>query len=543
MKKLFIVVLSALLILVGCGGSGGASDNVLKVAMGGDAKLLDPAIISDSLTANVLAQVYEGLYALDKDGNVEPQLAAEMPTVSDDKLTYTIKLKEGVKWSDGEALTADHFIYAWKRATAIGMADAYYSQFISMNIKGAVDGGDIDAMPDFGAVAKDEHTIEITLVQDVPYFTALLTNSVFYPLRKDVIEAGGDYKKSEWADSTDVPTISAFKFSSINIKDEIVLVKNEEYYDKDNVKIDGVSFKVMPDQDSQVNAFTTGDIDYATSVNRESALKDDMKESLFVIDPFVVNYYILVNAGEENDGSTDALKALKDPEVRKAISYGVDRKAILQVLGYGDLAYELHGLVPVGIPGVNGDFRTEADAAGKYAETDVDKAKAIMESKGYSASNMLTMSYSYNDNTMHKDVAQTLQASLKEIYIDLQLDTQEVQAFFAARDEGKFEIARHAMTADFIDPMAYLSMYYGFDKGANTVDDAKFEELIDAANALSGKDRLDALHVAEKYLVEENAYVIPLFGYAEPYLLNPKVKGITSSPEGHYYLKGASFTE
>lgn len=543
MKKVVLVLLTALLVLVGCGGSGGAGDNVLKVALGGDANLLDPSIISDSISSNIVAQVYEGLYKLDATGNVEPQLAEGMPTVSDDKLTYTIKLKEGLKWSDGEPLTAEHFVYAWKRATAIGMADAYYSQFISLNIKGAIDGGDVDAMPDFGAVAKDDHTIEITLVQDVPYFTALLTNTVFYPLRQDFIDANGDYKESTWADNTDAPTVSAYKYSSINIKDEVVLVKNDEYYNKDAVKLDGVSFKVMSDQDSQVNAFTTGDIDFATSANRESALKDDMKESVFVIDPYVINYYILVNAGEENDASTDALKALKDPEVRRALSLGVDRKAILQVLGYGDLAYELHGLVPVGIPGVNGDFRTEADAEGEYAYTDVEKAKEIMKSKGYSESNMLTMSYSYNDNTMHKDVAQTLQSAFKEIYIDLQLDTQEVQAFFAARDEGKFEIARHAMTADFIDPMAYLSMYYGFDKGANTVDDAHFETLIDQANALSGTERLAGLHTAEKYLVEEMNYVIPLFGYAEPYLLNTKVKGITSSPEGHYQLQNAYFEE
>ena len=542
-KKFVIMLMTAMLLLTACGGSSG-SENVLHVAKGGDARQLDPAIVSDSITANILQQMYEGLYSLDKDGYVVADLAVGAPEVSADGLVYTIKVKEGVKWSDGEPLVAEHFIYAWKRSVSMGVIDAYYSQFISNNVVNAVDGAPLSEMGDFGAKALDEHTIEITLKAPVPYFEAVLTSTVFTPVRQDFIDSkGDDYKSSTWADDVEAPVLGAFKPESINIKDEIVLVKNDEYYDADKVKLDGVTFKVMADQDSQVNAFATGDIDFATSVNRESALKDDMSESLFVIDPYVVNYYILVNSGEENDGSTDALKALKDPEVRRAISLGVDRKAMLQVLGYGDLAYELHGLVPKGIPGVAGDFRTEADDKDLLAYTDVAAAKAIMEAKGYGPDNMLAMKYAYNDNQMHKDVSQSLQASLKEIYIDLTLETQEVQAFFAERDKGNFELARHAMSADFIDPMAYLSMYYGFDLAANTVDSAEFEKLVDEANAKSDAERMEGLHKAEEYLVKDQSFVIPLFGYSDPYLLNSKVKGITSSPEGRYVLKFAEFAE
>ena len=105
------------------------------------------------------------------------------------------------------------------------------------------------------------------------------------------------------------------------------------------------------------------------------------------------------------------------------------------------------------------------------------------------------------------------------------------------RDKGDFEICRHAMTADFIDPMAYLSMYVGSTTPGNIVDDAKYEELVAAANAIDDKtERMNALHAAENYLVGEQHYVIPLFGYAEPYLMSSKVTGVTHSPEGHYQL-------
>lgn len=546
MKKLFTLAVCSLVVLAGCGGDGGNnSDGVLKVGVGGDISHLDPATADDSITANILNQTYEGLYTLDTDGNAVPNLATEDAKVSEDGLTYTVTLKDGIKWSDGQDLKAEDFVYAWKRAAAIGNADAYYSQFITANIAGVVEGGKIEEMTDFGAVAKDDKTIVITLKQRTPYFQALLTNTVFYPLRKDFVEAdGADYKSSEWSNNPEAPVLSAFKFSSINIKDEVVLAKNESYYDADKVKLSGVSFKVMPDMDSETNAFKTGDLDFATSVNRETALNSDLKENVYVIDPFVCNYFMLVNAGDENDGSSDALKALKDPEIRKAISMGIDRAAILQILGYGDLAYELHGLIPNGIPGAAKDFREEADEAGAYAATDVEAAKKIMESKGYSASKMLKVSYSYNDNQMHKDVAQSMQASLKNIYIDLELTPTEKEAFFTARDKGDFELARHAMTADFIDPMAYLSMYYntpGSATAGNTADDKKYEELVDKANKLDGAERMNALHEAEKYLIQEQNYIIPLFGYSEPYLLNSSVKGITSSPEGHYRLHNAYF--
>lgn len=545
MKKLLQLAacfLMAATVLTGCGG-GSSNDGVLKVGVGGDTAFLDPAVVDDSITANILAQTYEGLYKLDTEGNPQPLLATALPEISEDGLTYTIKLVDGVNWSDGTPLKAGDFVYAWKRACAMGIADAYYSQFISTYIAGAEDTMEMADMTEFGATAPDDKTIVITLKQKTPFFTALLTNTVFYPVRQDFIEANTtDYKESTWADSVDAPVIGAFKYTGINTKSEIATVKNENYYNADKVKLAGVNFIVMADMDSQTNAFEIGDLDFATSINKNTAFKkEELNAQIFKIDPFVCNYYVLLNAGQENDESTDGLKALKDPEIRKAISMGIDRKAILEVLNYGDLAYELHGLVPKGVPGATGDFREEADSTLELAATNKEEAKKIMESKGYSADNMLNISYSYNDNQMHKDVSQSMQASLKDIYVNVTLNKTEKEAFFDQRDKGQFEMARHAMTADFIDPMAYFSMYVGFNLAGNTVDDATYESMIADANVLEGADRMNALHDAEAYLVNEQNYVIPLFGYTEPYLLNSEVTGITSSPEGHYDLRFASF--
>lgn len=547
MKKLMAYGLSFLMALTCLTGCGGGEQADLRVAVGGDTDDLDPAIVDDSITANILAQVYEGLYELDTDGNVVTNLATDMPEISEDGLTYTIKMRGDTKWSDGEPVKASDFVYAWKRAV---ITQGYYTQFIwqyitgtSHMVKDKKTGKEseqpytkMSELKDFGAVALDDTTIQITLKAKCPYFTSLLTNTVFYPIREDYLKENakeGKLTDSTWANNEDVPYNGAFKVTSVNTKDEVFMVKNDEFYDAKKVSLNSVSFKVMADMDAQTSAFESGDLDFATSCNIDTIrAKEDLKKQSWKIDPFVCNYYILINAGDENTN-----EVLKDPDIRNAIGLSINRKNALDALGYYENAYELSGLIPKGIPGATGDFREEQDAVKKLAEYNLDEAKAIMESKGYSEDNMLTLTYKYNDNTMHKNVAQSIQASMKEAYIDLQLVATEKEAFFEERDKGDFELCRHAMTADFIDPMAYLSMYVGKTTLGNTVDDATFEEMVAAANAIDDHTgRMNALHEAENYLVGEQHYVIPLFGYTEPYLLSSKVSGITHSPEGHYSL-------
>lgn len=535
--------------LTGCGGSGDitaeSGKTNLTVAVGGDFALPDPAIVDDSITSNVLAQCYDGLYKLDKDGNVIANLAEDLPTISEDGLTYTIKLKDGLTWSDGTPLTAEDFVWSWKRAMT---TEGYYTNFMYGYIAGTTgeDGDPYTNMEDLdanmGVRAVDDTTIEITLKMAAPYFTSMLTNTVFYPVKQD--EVGSDPSSSEWAQnaSADDPIVTngAFEITGVNIKDAITLSKSENYSDADNVQLETIEFKVMGDLDSQTQAFISGEVDFATAVNVEQINNDEQLQGhVYAVDPFVCNYFVLVNAGKENDGSTDGLAALKDVEIRQAISMAIGRTTARNAYGYGDdYSYDLYALIPSGIPDAEGnDFYEQG---GHLIEDDVEAAKAIMESKGYSEDNMLTLTYKYNNLATHKAVAEAMQASLREIYIDLQLSGSEKEAFFNDRDAGNFELARHAMTADYLDPMCYLSMYVGSTTSGNTVDDPEFEQMVNEANLLSGQERMEKLHEAEAYLVEQG-YIIPLFGYTEPFLKVKNLTGITSSPEGHYDLTHAYF--
>lgn len=542
MKKLLAscLALAMALSLTGCGSDDAEKKDSVIVAVGGDTADLDPAIVDDSITNNILVECYDGLYTLDKDGNVVTNLATDMPEVSEDGLTYTIKVKKDVEWSNGDKLKASDFVYAWKRAVSLGSGKAYYSTFISNYVAGATDGASMDELNNtFGAKAVDDNTIEITLKQKCAYFTKLMTQSVFYPVNEAYVSAH-DPMTTNWGHNEDCPYLGAFKVTKVNTKDEVKMVKNDKYYAADEVKLSAITFKVMKDMDAQTNGFKSGEIDFATSVNNDTVEADDsLKDLVYMIDPFVCNYYVLVNAGDENTNPV-----LKDVDIRNAIGLAINRKDILEVLNFGDNASQLYGLVPKGIPGTDDeDFRTQQDEKEKLADYNLKEAQKIMKSKGYSEKNMLKLSYSYNDNTMHKTVAESMQASLKKAYIDLELKATEKEAFFDARDKGDFEICRHAMTADYMDPMAYLSMYYnnGGKLAANTVDDQTYEDMITAAEKLDGNERMTKLHEAENYLVGEQHYIIPLFQYSEKILKVENLEGVTSSPDGHYNLIRAEF--
>lgn len=542
MKKLLasFLALAMAFSLTACGGDDAEKKDSVIVAVGGDTANLDPAIVDDSITNNILLECYDGLYTLDKNGNIQTKLATDMPEISEDGLTYTIKLKKGVKWSNGDALKASDFVYAWKRAVSIGSGKAYYGTFISGYVDGATDGASMDELNQtFGATALDDTTIQIKLRQKCAYFTKLMAQSVFYPVNEAYVSAH-DPMNSTWGHNEDCPYLGAFKVTKVNVKDEIKMVKNDKYYAADEVKLKGLTFKVMKDMDAETSGFQSGEIDFATSVNNDTVEADEsLKDLVYLIDPFVCNYFVLINAGDENTNPV-----LKDVEIRNAIGLAINRKDMLEVLNYGENASQLYGLTPKGVPGTNGeDFRTQQDKVEKLADYNLKEAQKIMTAKGYSKKNMLKLSYSYNDNTMHKTVAESMQASLKKAYIDLELKATEKEAFFDARDNGDFEICRHAMTADYMDPMAYLSMYYnnGGKLAGNTADDQTYEDLVTATEKLDGDERMEALHKAENYLVGEQHYVIPLFQYSEKYLKVENLEGVTSSPDGHFDLSRAYF--
>lgn len=505
-------------------------------AMGGQPEILDPAIATDSVSATPLNAMYTTLYSLDEEGNAVPNAVKEC-SISDDGLVYTLTLNEN-NWSDGEPVTASQFEFAAKRSLGMGSALSYYSYFIKDYILNAdkYEGADVADMTDIGIASDDEaNTLTFTLKQPCPYFISLLINPVFIALRPEVATE----HESTWADSADVPTNGAYYATKMATNDEIVLKKNPNYFKADQVVTENLILKTMEDMDAQLMAYQNGEIDMAQSVDAATVSTVYNGQPDLITTNSVINYYVQMNSA-----SWSTAPALSDVRVRRALQLALDRDAIVAALDAGEAYYPLYGYVPKGMAGVNGDFRTEADEA-PYVTYDPEQAKTLLAEAGYSVDNPLELVYKYNSNTMHDTIAQVMQQQWKEVGINVTFETMEVQAFFADRDEnGNYELARGAMSADYMDPTTFLCMLITSAQQKPVVTDDKYDGLIaEAETIMEPADRLEKLHEAEKYLVEEMAYTIPIIGYSQLYLLNPKASGIGYDPVGNVHLEFVKVTE
>ena len=498
---------------------------VLTVAIGGEPNPLDPAIASDSVSMAVLQQLYHPLFEIDEIGNLV-NAAVDSYTVSDDGLVYTFKLKAGNTWSDGVPVTADHYVFGAKRSVGMGSAESYYSYFITDYVKNAkkYEGKDVADMTDIGFEVIDESTFTITLEAPVPFFPSLMISGVFYPLRPEFATE----HESLWGNDINVPVNGPFVPTKINSKEEYVMKPNEHFAEADKVTLEQLIIKVMPDMDAQRMAFESGEIDIALSINDTVVVEYAGKPELVMTNQ-IINYYMLMNSA-----SFTTAKALQDIRVRRAIQHGIDREAIVTAMNAGDKYYPLYGYVPKGLAGIDGDFREEQDKADQLIKYDPDLAKQLIAEAGYQPGE-IELVYYYNTNSMHDTVAQVMQSQLAEVGIKVTLKTGELRTFFADRDEnGAYELARGAMSADYMDPTTFLDMLTSWAQQKPVINDATYDGYIrEAAAEKDPVKRMEILHKAENYLVKEMAYVTPLFGYGNAYLVKAGITGVGYDPSGH----------
>lgn len=535
MKKLRRIILSVLmgisvLSLSACGG-GEEAGNELKVALGGQITSLDPARADDTYSMIVIQNMYRTLFKIDEKGKLVNDLCEDYK-VSEDGKTYTFTIKDA-KWSDGEPVTADDFVYGIKRGLGYGEENSYNAQDGRKYIVGAQDvvknKTAVKDMKDVGVKKVDDKTFTVELVQPVLYFDKLMTQGIYTPLREDVAKEND----SAWSLSADVPVNGPFKAESVNPADAVELVKNTEYYDADKTTLEKLHFKIMEDSVAQFQGYQAGEIDFATYVANEGYTSYEGKDDLYRVDPYVSNYFININSL-----STDN-KALQNVDVRKAMAMAVNRDNIVKVLDTGDYVKPLYGLVPNGIQGEKKDFREEADETGDYIKYDVKAAQDLMKKAGYSDTKKLTIKFKTTGQQVNKDIAQVLQEQFKEIYIDMKIEQVEQGVFYSQVDGGQFETSRYGLSATTLDPAAaYLGMWQKESQVSVIFDDEKFEDLMaKAALETDAAKRMQLLHQAENRMINEQAYFIPLVINTQVMLKNPSVKGLERTPAAMFYFE------
>ena len=509
-------------------------EKILSVQVGPDPETIDPALNSAVDGGNMLLHSFECLLAVDENGQLVPGQAESWET-SEDGLTWTFHLRDGLKWSDGSDLTANDFVYSWKRVCDPMVAAPYAETVLSM-VEGydkAIE-GELDALQ---VVAQDDNTLVVTLSTPCSYFGSLAAFATLSPVQEATVTANGD----AWATSAATYISNGpFYVSEWVPGSYIMMTKNPYYWNADAIKLDGIKWNLIEDSNAAYSAYQTGEVLMIKDVPTEEipSLKDNAD---FHVDPIIGTYYISMNL--ERD-------AFKDARVRKALSLAIDRDYVANTLMQGTYSPADNFMGPGWIDMDGKQFKDNANGGQSYIdvnnyEADLEEAKQLLADAGYpDGEGFPTISYTTNDAGYHKVVAEYVQQAWAQLGIDLQVDIVEWASFTPMRRNGDFDVARNGWVGDYSDPSNMLDLFLS----TNGNNDGKFNNAdYDAAiyrsrETLDPTERSKALHDAEDILMEETG-CIPVAYYNDFWLQSDKITGSWHSPYGYWYFMYADITE
>lgn len=563
-KQLSLLLSGALVfgLLAGCGGgtastpapteSGAPSTDAsgeafeLTVNIASEPQTIDPALNSAVDGAIMINHMFEGLMrwvdsgaeTVGSDGtctNAELSYgqAESYDKVSneDGTVTYTFHLRDGIKWSDGQDVTAQDFVFSWQRLVNPETA-ADYSYMIDCVVNAnTIMNGEMDPS-ELGVSAPDDKTFVVTITSDLPYFTEICAFPATFPVREDIVS------DSQWTYSPDTYISNgAYKMTSRVTNSEIVMEKNENYYGVDTLGPDKITFKLMDDANAMLSGFNSGELDFIESMPTDEVAGLLASGDLKIVD-YIGTYYVCYQTQKA---------PFDDPRVRQAFTLAVDRTYIVeQITQTGQV--EAGGYVPAGVydaAGATGDdFRTVG--GDYYAPTDADyeanceKARELLAEAGYpNGEGFPVVTYLYNTDDSHKAVAEALQNMWQtQLGVTVQLDNQEWATFLQTRKDGDYSIARNGWIADYNDPMSFLDMWLtGGGNNDAQYSNPDYDALIQQAKAATDPaERMELMHQAENILVGQDWVVNPLYFYTQKYMLADGIQGMYYTPLGYFFF-------
>ena len=544
LKKLCTVLLAANVttsLFIGCGkdnvtNTGGAdSKQEIVYNLGADPETIDPILNTSLTSSTIIVNAFEGLMVLDENDVAKPG-AAESMDVSDDGLVYTFKLRKDGKWSDGEPVTANDFYYAWMRGLDKETAAEYSYQFYYIKNAEKYYNGEA-SKEDVGIRVIDDYTLEVTLETPTSYYPQLLAHPTYSPLREDIVTADPE----GWATKPETYVGNGpFKLVKWDMKDQLVFEKNDNYWDKDKVKLEKLTFKLVTDQTTAYSELQSGNFDVVNSVPTNE-IEPGKEEGLVQILPNLATYFFAINVGKQDILSEDVKSALNNKLVRQAICLAIDRQEIIDNVGKAD-QIAAYSFVPQGIPNNDGsDFSSKEYYNPQDMEVNIEKAKELLKEAGYeNGEGLPTIELMYNSEGSHKDICQIVQQNLNEIGINVELTNQEWAVFLNTRQQGDYQISRHGWSGDYADAMTFLDMWVTNGGNNDTgFSNAQYDSLISQAKIETDVVKREGLlREAEDILMDEMP-VIPVYYYTTVMAWNKAVKGIQVSVVGKVYFKNA----
>jgi oligopeptide transport system substrate-binding protein len=523
---LALLVSSLALVAAGCGGDdetsgtttqeGGAeaAEQVITVNWGTEPPSLDPGLASDTTSANILLNIMDPLVKLDDDLKPVPT-AAESFDTSEDGLTVTFKLRDDLKWTNGDPVTAQDFEYSWKRTVSPELGADYAYQFYG--IVGAQDYNGCDPKKDkcaaladkMGVKAIDDKTLEVKLTTPQPWFIQQVAHTSFLAVNKKAVDQFGD----KWTEAKNIVTNGPFKLARWQHNSAIDLVKDPNWRDAASVKLTRVNGRMITDGITSVQAFEAGEIDViyqGLPPDEIARLKDTPEYEQY---PALGTYYYGVN-----------VKNITDVKQRRAMALAIPRQSIIDNVAQAD-QLPATGFTPKGMPGFD---TINPDSPWLPAEGDIEQAKQLMSEV---ASPKKDITLYINDSPGHREIAVAIQAAWKELGITSTIKQQEFQQyleFLGPPPNQDVDIYRLGWIGDFVDAINFLELWT-CESGNNSTNycnkdyDAKIEE---ARKTEDNEARYKIYGEAEDILFGENGDmpVLPIYFYTFPQLERENIK-------------------
>lgn len=543
MKKLIALLLSAALLAsaaTGCnsftgsgngtsGGtasSGAAKSTTLSLYLDNEIPTLNQFAASDNVAFNVLNNISEGLYRLDNKNEPQPALAKDVK-ISDDKLTYTFTLRDGLKWSNGEALTSKDFKATWLKQMTTDATNNYAFIMTDYIVNGQEYSEGKATADQVGVTTPDDKTLVVKLKAPTPYFLYLTTFIPYYAVNMGFEEKQG---KNYAMGKDNLLYSGPYTISQYDAASGVTLVKNPNYWDAANVKVDTVKIKIIKEQSTALNLYKAGQLSRVQLSAADVPANQSSKEfSTHAI--FRTNFVQFNTTGE----------GVSNGNIRKALSMAIDNDSLAKnILNNGSEA--ANGVVPSKMSsGIDG--KNFGSLQGTMHTFDAAKAKEYWQKGVAELGKAPQLSLVLDDDTENKDVGTYLQSQFKKVLgIDVKLDSKTKEARRALMKSSDYQMGLNAWGADYDDPMTYLQIWTEQKNGfrGNFKNDA-FNNLIKAAKAeTDNTKRADALVQAEKSLVVDNAVVAPLYYMGSAYLTKENVKGLVENSAGTWELKYVS---
>ncbi|SFB26685.1 dipeptide transport system substrate-binding protein [Lentibacillus halodurans] len=501
----------------------GSEEKVLYMNNGEEPRSLNPPVGFDSVSWNVLNNLMEGLTRLGQDDQPQPAIAEDWD-ISDDGKTYTFYLREDANWSNGDPVTAEDFAYAWRQLLdpETGSSAAFLGYFI--------EGGEAynsgEGSPEDVAVeVVDDKTFEVTLTAPTGFFLHVLTNPAFFPVNKEVAE-----ENPEWyAEADSFVANGPFKLESWTHDQEMIMAKNEEYWDRDTVNLDKVNWAMVNDVNTEYQMFESNELDV-------TEIPSDMADQLINGDNVVIEdqaglYFYRFNVEEE---------PFQNEKIRKAFALAINQEDIVDYVTKNK-EEAAKAFVSPGFTTPSGeDFR---DVNGDLVNFDPEQAKQLleegMEAEGYDELPPVTLTY--NTDEQHKAIAETMQNMFSEnLGIDVELANTEWNVFLEDQKALNLQFSRSSFIFDYGDPVNFLESFTT-DSSMNRTgwSHDEYDELIaQAKQETNEEERWQHMYEAEK-LVAEEMPIFPIHYYNQVYIYKDNVKDIVRHPVGYLELKWA----